>query len=78
MTAIKSLIKETKSLNVSNGNQDLLVNETSNAKCQKEVVMSNCEIRNQLEQQYYNKASGCSVRAQIDNLFDYKSGMKKY
>jgi hypothetical protein len=33
--------------------------------------MSNSEIRNQIEQQYYNKASGCSVRAQVDNLFDY-------
>jgi ribosomal protein L30E len=74
MTAIKSLMKEAKSLDGSNRN----LNETSNAKCQKEVVMSNCEIRNQLEQQYYNKASGCSVRAQIDNLFDYKLGMKKY
>lgn len=78
MTAIKSLMREAKSLDVSNGNQDLLVNETSNAKCQKEEVMSSCEIRNQLEQQYYNKASGCSVRAQVDNLFDYKLGMKKY
>jgi hypothetical protein len=78
MTGIKSLIEEAKSLDVSNGNYDLLANETSNAKCQKQVAMSNCEIRNQLEQQYYNKASGCSVRAQVDNLFDYKLGMKNY
>jgi hypothetical protein len=28
---------------------------------------------NHLEQAFYNKACGCSVRAQEDNLFDYKS-----
>lgn len=71
MTAIKSLINKAKSFDSSNENQDLIAIRTSNARCQKEVAMSNSEIRNQIEQQYYNKASGCSVRAQVDNLFDY-------
>ena len=28
------------------------------------------EIANQLEQDYYNKACGCSVKAQENNLFE--------
>ena len=34
------------------------------------------EKANQLEQDYYNKACGCSVKAQENNLFDYKSQLK--
>jgi hypothetical protein len=73
MTVIKSLIKAAKSLDNLTENQDLIAIRASNAKCQQEVAMSNSEITNQLEQQYYNKASGCSVKAQEDNLFDYNS-----
>ena len=36
----------------------------------------NEERANQLEQDYYNKACGCSVKAQENNLFDYKSQLK--
>jgi len=35
------------------------------------------ERANQLEQDYYNKACGCSVKAQEKNLFDYKSQIKE-
>lgn len=73
MTVIKSLIKATKSLDNLTENQDLIAIRASNAKCQLEAAMSNREITNQLEQRYYNKASGCSVKAQEDNLFDYNS-----
>lgn len=31
------------------------------------------ERANQLQQDYYTKACGCSVKEQKDNLFDYKS-----
>jgi hypothetical protein len=57
-------------------NQDLISNEINNAKWQRASTMSNNEAKNQIEQQYYNKASGCSVKAQKDNLFDYPSRSK--
>lgn len=76
MTAIKSLIKAAKSLDAITENEDLITITSSNAVCQQEVAMSPSEITNQIEQRYYNKASGCSVKAQKDNLFDYKSWLK--
>ncbi len=35
------------------------------------------ERANQLVQNFYNKACGCSVKAQENNLFDYKSQIKE-
>lgn len=76
MTAIKSLVKVAKSLDALTENQDLIAIRASNAKCHQEIAMSYNEITNQLGQEYYNKAKGCSVKAQEDNLFDYKSWLK--
>ena len=73
MEAIKDLLNSVKSLNVSTENEDFIAIQTSNAKSNREVVMSRNEAINNLEQSYYNKASGCSVKAQKDNLFDYYS-----
>lgn len=73
MSAIKSLAKRATSLDNLTENQDLIAIRASNAKCNLEVAMSYHEITSQLEQEYYNKASGCSVKAQKDNLFDYNS-----
>lgn len=73
MTAIKSLIKVAKSLEKLTENQDLIAIRASNAKCHLEAAMSYHEVTNRLEQEYYNRASGCSVKAQKDNLFDYNS-----
>lgn len=42
-------------------------------KCNESYSMYPEKTSNQMEQEYYNKASGCSVKAQVDNLFDYKS-----
>lgn len=69
-------MKEDKSHDPLNKNKDRITMKTSNSKCRKEVAMSYNETTNQLEQDYYNKASGCSVKAQEDNLFDYKFGIK--
>ncbi|WP_073370692.1 hypothetical protein [Flavobacterium fluvii] len=77
MTVINDLIKAVQSLDILAENQDLIGFYASNAKCNLEVAMSYNEVTNQQEQRYYNKASGCSVRAQEDNLFDYKSWLKK-
>jgi hypothetical protein len=73
MSAIKSLVKLAKSLENLTENQDLIAIRASNAKCNLEAAMSYHEVTNSIEQEYYNKASGCSVKAQKDNLFDYYS-----
>ena len=72
MEAIKELLNSVKSLNVSTENEDFIAIQTSNAKSNPDVALSRNEANYQLEQ-YYNKASGCSVKAQKDNLFDYRS-----
>ncbi len=76
MKAITSLIQLANSLGDLNENQDLIAIRASNAKCHQEIAMAYHEVTSQLEQEYYNKARGCSVKAQEDNLFDYKSWLK--
>jgi hypothetical protein len=73
MKAIKDLLNSAKSLNSATENKDLIAIHTGNAKFNREVTMSYNEANKKLEQNYYNKASGCSVKAQKDNLFDYNS-----
>jgi hypothetical protein len=77
MTAIKDLLDSANSLKLITENKNLIAISISSAKCHQEVAMSYHEVTNQLEQEYYNKASGCSVKAQKDNLFDYKFWVKK-
>ena len=73
MSTIKSPIKVTNSLDDLTEKRGRKTKRASNAKCNLEVSMSYHEVTNLLAQEYYNKASGCSVKAQSDNLFDYKS-----
>ncbi|WP_269241832.1 hypothetical protein [Flavobacterium limnophilum] len=73
MTATKAVQNQ----DVLTDNQDFIGVFASNAKCRLEVAMSYNEINNHQEQKYYNKSKGCSVKAQEDNLFDYKSWLKK-
>ena len=73
MKTIKNLIHSARTLKVSTENKDLIALRTVNAKSNREVAMSYNEVNNSIEQNYYNKASGCSVKAQKDNLFDYNS-----
>jgi len=73
MSAIKSLMEVANSLETLTENRDRMAIRVSNAKCNLEAAMSYHEVTSQLEQEYYNKASGCSVKAQVDNLFDYNS-----
>jgi len=73
MSAIKSLMEVANSLETLTENRDQMAIRVSNAKCNLEAAMSYYEVTSQLEQEYYNKASGCSVKAQADNLFDYNS-----
>jgi len=73
MKAIKDLLNSAKLLNGSTEKKELIAISTGTARSSREVVMSYNEANNKLEQNYYNKASGCSVKAQKDNLFDYSS-----
>jgi hypothetical protein len=71
METIKNLIHSARTPKVLTENKDLIAFRT--AKSTREVAMSYNEVNNSIEQNYYNKASGCSVKAQKDNLFDYNS-----
>jgi hypothetical protein len=73
MKTIKNLINSAKTPKVSTENKNLIAIRTANAKSHREAVMSHNEMHNNSEQNYYNKASNCSVKAQKDNLFDYYS-----
>lgn len=72
MKAIKDLLNSVKSLNVTTEKEDFIHTDSRYAKPSREVAMSRSEVSSKLEQ-YYNKVSGCSVKAQKDNLFDYNS-----
>jgi hypothetical protein len=71
MTAISNLFKANKSQDAFAENQDLIAIRIGSAKRLQAATMSYNEVANQREQEYYNRASGCSVKAQKDNLFDY-------
>jgi thiaminase len=76
MTAISNLFKATQSQEALAENQDFIDSTNRNAKCSQKKAMPIYEIANRLEQEFYNRACGCSVKAQEDNLFDYKSFVK--
>lgn len=69
----KTFTNNTQSANTFNTTQDSTSVRDHNAKCSLEITMSYNETANQKAQEYYNRASGCSVKAQEDNLFDYNS-----
>lgn len=72
MKAIKDLLNSVNSLHLSTEIEDFVITDFKYAKPNREVEMSRGEANRKLEQ-YYNKFSGCSVKAQKDNLFDYSS-----
>jgi hypothetical protein len=76
MTAISNLFKATQSKEALAENQDSNDSQNSNAKCSQRKPLTIYEIANRLEQEFYNRACGCSVKAQEDNLFDYNSFIK--
>ncbi|NDP26677.1 MAG: hypothetical protein GZ087_04520 [Flavobacterium sp.] len=71
MTANRDLITSANSIDVSNENNNMITNRTGRAKRHQAAALSYTEVANQREQEYYNRASGCSVKAQKDNLYDY-------
>ena len=69
MTAITNQNKANNPTDALNENQDLIAVDPGKARCSQTVkaALSNNELRNQLEEQFYNKARGCSVKAQVDS-----------
>ena len=76
MAAISKLFKATQSKGALAENRDSIDSNNSNAKCSQRKPLTIYEIANRLEQEFYNRACGCSVKAQEDNLFDYNSFIK--
>lgn len=75
MKAFKDQFNSVESFQMSTENEDSIDSFTSYAKPSREVSMARIESSNKLEQ-YYNKASGCKVKAQKDNLFDYGAALE--
>lgn len=76
MTALTNLFKAPKLQGTLVEIQDLLESDNSNAICHNGFSKYPDEVSNQLEQEYYDKASGCSVKAQENNIYDYQAYLK--
>lgn len=76
MTAKKTLLKLTKIQDSLEENQVLIGGNNSNAKWHQGFSMRLDEAVNKLEQEYYDKFSGCSVKAQENNIHDYQEYLK--
>ena len=76
MTAIKNLMKVMQLQDAVAENQVKNNDQNSVVKSPKRTTIYCAKNANPLEQEYYNKMSGCSVKAQENNLFDYKRMLK--
>ena len=76
MTANKTLLKEAKNLDILTDNQAQIDGINSATPWNQVFSMRLNEASNNVEQNYYNKDKGCSVKAQEDNIFDYKDFLK--
>lgn len=76
MTAKKTLLKLAKIQDTLEENQVLIGGNNSNAKWHQGFSMHIDEAVNKLEQKYYDKANGCSVKAQENNIHDYPVYLK--
>jgi len=76
MATMTNLFKAAKFQGALAENQDLIDSNNSNARCQEGFSMYPDEVSNQLEKEYYDRASGCSVKAQENNIFDYQRYLK--
>jgi hypothetical protein len=76
MVALTNLFKAAKLEGALVENQDLLDSDNSNAICHNGFSMYPDEVSSQLEQEFYDRASGCSVKAQENNIYDYRAYLK--
>lgn len=77
MIAKKTLLKTAKIQITLAENQVQIDRNYSNAKWREGFSMFPDEALNKLEQEYYDKDRGCSVKAQEDTVFDYREFLKK-
>lgn len=71
METIAILFKAEKLQETITENQVLIDNNKCNAKYQEGFSIQPDEMTNLLEQKYYDRARGCSVKAPENNIFDY-------
>lgn len=76
MIAKKTFLTVAKIQNTLAENQVQMDENYSNAKWREGFSMYTNEASNKLEQEYYDKDRGCSVKAQEDNIFDYQDFLK--
>lgn len=76
MTAKKILLKGAKIQYTLADNKVQIVGNNNNTNWNQVFSMYPNEASNKLEQEYYDKARGCSVKAQEDNIFDYQDLLK--
>ncbi len=76
MTANKTLLDGAKILDILTDNQAQIDGDNCATPWNQVFSMHLNEASNNLEQNYYNKDKGCSVKAQEDNIFDYKDFLK--
>jgi hypothetical protein len=74
MKTNSNYLKTDKLHDVSLENHNVNERETTTAKCTSSSNKFPTKISKQ--QAYYNKASGCSVKAQENNIFEYPSFQK--
>lgn len=71
-----NLFKATKKQDILAKNQYLIDSNNSNAQCHEVFSTYPNKASSLLEQEYYDKDRGCSVRAQENNIFDYQEYLK--
>lgn len=76
MAAITTLFKAAKNQDALAENQDFIDTNNSNVRCHEVFSKYPDAASSLLEQEYYDKDRGCSVKAQENNIFDYQGYQK--
>ena len=71
-----NLFKAAKNQDILSENQDLIDSNNSNVRCHEVFSTYPNKASSLLEQEYYDKDRGCSVKAQENNIFDYQEYLK--
>ncbi len=73
MKSIKDMLNSAIPLNMSIEKEDVIASQNRNSITKREIIMSQSEENRKLQQNYYNKVNGCSVKPQKGNLFDFEA-----
>lgn len=73
MKSTKDKLDLALALDVSIENEDVIASQNGHSKTKREIVMTQSEENRKLQQNYYNKINGCSVKPQKGHLFDFEA-----